>query len=238
MKPYYYCIIIILSAFCSCRSGTDAAVKNVLDDLVKRYPELYGNGLIDKYKSVRKLYDDVDSLEMRLLERDHGEQQIIILSNDKGQAYSVPFPDNDNRGYWEFYGETTEKTSTDKTFDAEMNKAFETLSINDDFKAGKVFNEMMVSLVQSGAVFPADSSTISNSSEMYLRSDSCSAISKRNFQAMFSNLEATAGSYLSTFMDFDHYRFYQFKQIKMRLKKKCCKIIVYRKPCVIKPITL
>ena len=238
MKPYRIIILISVFFINSCKLNTETDNKSVFNDLVKKYPELYANGCIDDYIPVRKFYNNIDSVEMQLFEAEnHSRDKIVIISNNEGRVYAVPFPDNNDRAYWRFEGETKYKASNNKTFDAEMNKAFETLSLKENWEAGLIFNDIFVTLMQALPVFPRDSSTMKNIFENPSFPDSCKTISKNNFQDMINGISATWADY-NTFDDLNHYRFVQFEMRKMKSTKISYKITVYRDPCVVEPLYL
>jgi hypothetical protein len=205
--------------------------KKALNELAKRYPQIN----IDQYKLARKFYNEIDSIEMQLLETEHSEAQIVVFSNKKGQTYAVPFPGNDYRDYWEFYGEPVINKSNKKTFNIEMKMAFTTLLV-DRWKANTIYNDMFTSLLQSRPIWKRDSTMFKN--DLHFAYDSCKIRGKNNYQSMFTNIDNYLGL-CNTFDDRSHARFFQLKKPKMSVYNKTTdEFIIYRMPCVVKLLYL
>lgn len=233
MKTWYIGLIIIC-VFTSCRLNKEPDTKTALSELVKKYPEIYGNGLIDHYKLIRKFYNSLDSVEMQLIDESNSENEIVVLSNNNGKICAIPFPDNDYRAYWRFYGENLNHSYGERNFNSEMHRAFTFLSIKEGWKKGIIFNDIMFSLMQARPIFPVDSSDLKWKPKEY--ADSCSVIVKKNSQAIFDRLEGSL-FYLNTFSDFRKGRSFQFNSDRP-YGSPGFKITVYRQPCIIKPIYL
>ncbi len=235
MKPYHILVLFIAFLLISCKSNPESDNKNVLNQLIKKYPDLYGHGLIERYKLVRSFYNNVDSIKMELLETEHSEQQIAILSRVNGQIYAIPFPDNDHRVYWGFYDEHLTSHTFDNTFNGELQKAYSKLSITDKWSKVKVFNDLLVSLIQAKPVFPADSIAIKSYLKASFFADSCIVFSKNNFKSLFYYNELSIDDF-STFHDFRHNRYFQIGN--MNNHEKNLQISIFRQPCIVKPLYL
>ena len=225
--------MVILSLSNSCRMDTEQDTTSALHRLVERYPELYGHGLIKRYHLVRQFYNAEDSVKMDLFGDKHGENEIVILSNNRGQAYGVPFPDNDQRIYWRFYGEEKTLVPGGKTFSSEMKIAFKLFGMKENWQAGTLFNDLMFSLVQARPVFSIDS--LQSTANGY--PDSCTVISERNRKNIFNQIHESSWEYLNSFRDFKHARFFQFNSYP-DFGRINYKITVYRDPCQVKTIYL
>ncbi len=235
MKPYHLVILFVVCCLNSCRSKFEPDNTSALNELAKKYSKLYGNGLIERYKPVRKFYNNADSIEMQLLETEHSDQQIVILSNAKNDVYAIPFPDNNYLAYWGFYDGSQELPTNDNTFNGELLKAYNKLSIKEKWNKVSVFNDLMVSLLQAQPIFPSDSILIKINFEKSILADSCRVFSKNNFKSLFNNLEISI-EYFNTFHDFRHNRYLQLKN--MNSNSENLKITVYRQPCVVKLLYL
>ena len=236
------CVYMFVAVFLlgSCKPSTWPDNKSAINELVNKYPELYGKGRIGLYKPVRTLDDNVDSIKMQLLEADHGDEQIVVFSNQKGQAYAVPFPDNDYHAYWQFYGESVTGVPANKNFSAEIEAAFKKLLNRSNLKS-EIYNELMISLIQCRPVLTGDTTKSTNDHSRSSFPDSCLKISRHNFQNMVTNTIASITSsyrYLDTFDDIRHYRFFQATNNDDAWDRSNNRLIVYRKPCVVRPVYL
>ncbi|HEX4374740.1 MAG TPA: hypothetical protein VHZ50_15660, partial [Puia sp.] len=219
------CLILLFTCLViSCKHSNEPNNKRTLDELVKRYPALYGHGAIDQFKLVRKFYNIEDSVEMQLMETEHGYDKIIIISNETGQTYAIPFPGAGSESYWKFYGEKT-NASKDKTFNAEINKAFKTV-LKEGGRRRMFFNDIMVSLLQFRPIVPADSSEMKNTLENSPIKDSCKVIAKNNFQAMFHDNELKEYFRFITYYG-ESGSFFQFEDGKQYPDETDFQIIIY-----------
>lgn len=240
-----FCLIfslIFFSILGSCRTNIYPNNKKALDELVEKYPEMYGGGLIENYKIVRKLYNNVDSIEMQLLETVHGEEQIAILSNIEGQVYAIPFPDNDYRKYWSFYGDSAIKTkvSGNKTFCFEFNNALKKISIDKKSHAKEILGDLLISLLKFRPILDNDTTRIKSLASKNSPIDSCGSIMKNNYQAILRGMNPNeSGWYYNTYWDLKHARAYQFDNLDPYYgMNKSSYIRIYRQPCISKRIYL
>src|ERR1700748_2303404 len=230
MKLSYLYILILAYLFNSCRPSIEPDNKKTLNELVKRYSKLYGQDQLDQYKIVRKLYN-ADSIEIQLLEHENSSEQIIILSNTKGQVYAIPFPDNNNKAYWRFYGDTVYNETADKTINAAIHAAFDLLSIR-GWKTARVFNDIFSAIMQSQSIRASDSLRYRIDQSL---ADSCRAASKNNFHALYNNINYIIGDHnlTNTYHDWQHGRYFQLEhEIIYSDKRNIYKFIVYRQPCI------
>ncbi|MDR3694338.1 hypothetical protein [Mucilaginibacter sp.] len=225
----------MITLFQSCTDNHKSEIKSAFNELVKRYPELYSNGVINSYTFKREVYNSEYSIKMELFDQPNSENEIVVLSDEKGQISAIPFPDNDQRSYWIFHDEKLKQRVSKKNFNAVMHKAFNLLAIKEGYIKGIIFNDMMFSLLQATPIFEDDSSEIKNTNRSY--PDSCGVIVKSNFKAIFDGIHESSWIYLNTFNNFRRGRYFQFIADEP-YGSPGFKIIVYRRPCVIKPIYL
>src|SRR5580700_3528303 len=103
MKTLAIGIFITIALFSSCKPDHEQQVKQALEKVAKRYPELFKPGEIESYKLVREFYNNDDSIKMELFDKHDSWSEIVVLSNNHGKIVAIPFPDNKYRSYWQFY---------------------------------------------------------------------------------------------------------------------------------------
>jgi hypothetical protein len=239
MKPYCACLIIIGLIINSCKHNAATPDKRALDELVSRYPEMFKTKSVGEYRPVITVFANIDSIKMQLLESQDTFEQIVILSNKTGQVYAIPFPDNDYRSYWQFYGEQAVKGTADRTFNAEMKGVIKTLNLTANLQIRKMFDDLMISLIQANAVTSSDSSQMKDLFGRPFDDDSCSIKPKNSFKQLLSFKNGIAScQYYHTFWEQGNSRLFQLQLSNIQKQKDSYEFVVYRKRCEIKPIYL
>jgi hypothetical protein len=236
MKTWTISILIAVTLFSCCKPDHEQQVKQVLGNVAKRYPELYKPGEIESYKLVREFYNNDDSIKMELFDKHNSWNEIVVLSNNHGKIVAIPFPDNDYRSYWRFYGEKTGESKSAKNFNSEMMNAYKLFSIKQSGEAEWLFNDLMFSLLQAEPFFAKDSLNKKNSPKDY--PDSCFTIAKNNNKDLSDGFgESSWWMFLNTFYDHRHARYLQFYYFSYNGNMDF-KITAYREPCFVKPLFL
>jgi hypothetical protein len=232
-KFYLFIFILILG---SCRPASKTDDKAILNALVKRYPDFYPQKRIEGYNLNREFYNYHDSLKMRLYDEENSGNRIVVLTNKQGKSYAIPFPDNKESSYWRFYGEPTDDAPNGKNFDAEMHNAYQFLSLDERWGAGRIFSDLAFSLLQAWPVVKVDTSNRKLSGIQ--NTDSCNTVAGKNFKAIYDGARESSWEYLNTFADPIHGRYYQFSSDMPYTGKKGFHITVYRQPCWVQPLYL
>ena len=237
MKTPVFLVVVFICLLISCKRNYEAGNKKALDQLEKRYPDIYKNHSTDKYKVVRTLIDENIHAEFELLIDSVSSQEIMIVSNAAGAVHAIPLPANDYSVYWNFYKEPTKNITPDtaKTFANEMKIAFKMLGIN-GWNYYKILEDITPATVRWIPVSHTDTAYFNRVTVTSRRiADSCDQIQHRNYIEMLSG---TRDWRCHLFEDHLHDRLFQFQMIKMPKNAVQYNIEVFREPCVIQPIYL
>jgi len=190
---------------------------------------------MEEYKLVREFYNNDDSIKMQLFDESNSWNEIVVLSNNHGKIAAIPFPGNNYRSYWQFYGEKIGKSKSAKSFNAEMMNAYKLFSIKQAGEAEWLFNDLMFSLIQAEPFFTKDSLNKKNFPKDY--PDSCFTIAKNNNKDLSEGSGESSWMFLNTFYDRRHARYFQFYYFSY-YGYMDFKITAYREPCYVGPIFL
>lgn len=171
---------------------------------------------------------------MRLYDRTNSGDRVVVFINKAGKSYAFPMPENRDGIYWKFYGEAKSHVSGDKNFESEMQKAFETLSLDRGWIADAILHEFAVSLLQTRIVFSGDGSRVSLEKTKKMNYDT---MGQKKLKEMYDNAMIVIGLSANTFYDYNHGRYYQFES-NMPCGKKGFTIKVYREPGWVEPMYL
>lgn len=185
--------IVIIS---SCRQKDNQVdIENTLSSTISKFPQL-PKGQSGFYRLVRSITIGDNGIELQLRstpETLDDPQKIIIVINKAKQLYAIPLFSNTYYDYWNFQFDSVLNTvkPTNTTFEKELKTCLTQLKLYDTLgTAGKVINEMLVSLLQCQQVTDTDSLNLhsvaltNNYSLPYEDSDSCYKRLQENWQEM------------------------------------------------------
>lgn len=177
--------LLSIITFSSCRQKDNQVdIDNALSSTTSKFPQL-PKGQSDFYKLIRSVTIGDHSVELQLRSTPdtlHDPQKIIIVINKTKQLYVIPLFSNTYHDYWNFQFDSVLSTvkTTNTTFEKELKTCLAQLNLYDTLgTAGKVINEMLVSLLQCQQVTDTDSLNLhsvaltNNYTLPYEDSDSC-----------------------------------------------------------------
>ncbi len=226
-----FCFVLV-----SCNFNHEPDVKKAFGEIALRHPDIYKQDVFNHYNLTRTIINAVDSVTMSLyIAPNNEDEKIVVLSNQKGQVYAIPFPDDDKRRYWAFFADSTYQPENN-TFSGELNNAIKAIDIKNNRFAVGVLGDMFTSLIGSEVL--CDTSVIKKYANKNNPSDSCSYLQNKNYVSI---LELMKGQ--SSFWDFNAFcdgnRTYQINiSGKLQTGNYHIDVHVYRQPCIIKPIYL
>jgi hypothetical protein len=246
-------LMLTVSFFLGCSQWSNRSdLEKTLSDLTDRFPQLpkSKSNLTDFYKPVKTIIigNNDFQLQLRSTPRTFDDrQQIIIITNSKGQHYAIPFFSNRYRDYWNFQFDSPDLRvkPTNTTFEKELMKALDTLNINDTIgTGGSVIHIMLSSLLNCLRITEIDSIYIMGELENYTNDQNlmeetdsfCFERRKKNFKAIFDKFNPGESFFKDVYWDEYNNRIYQFdskfdykKILKLSFK-------VYRQDCVRHPV--
>lgn len=255
MKDYSKLIIaLIIVTLVACQPKNDSQnIEKTIVELANKFPQLpKGNGKqTEYYKLVRSVSIENNNIQIQLRSAPDSiedPQQIIIITNLKGQHYAIPFLSNSYRDYWNFQFDTPipnlQRTNT--TFEKELKVALDTLNLNDTIgTAGKLISELLFSVLHCRTIYESDSSAlhvihlIDNNLIPVANTDSCFVRLKKNYKAISDEIHPK--DYIdnyNAFWDKENGRIYQISNRNGWRRKLKLSIKVYREDCVSHSIRL
>lgn len=245
-------IIISITIFSSCRqTDNQIDIDNALSNTTSKFPQL-PKGQSDFYKLIRIVTIGDNSVELQLRSMPDtldDPQKIIIVINKTKQFYVIPLFSNTYHDYWNFQFDSVLSSvkPTNTTFEKELKTCLTQLNLYDTLgTAGKVINEMLVSLLQCQQVRDTDSLNLNsvaltnNYTLPYEDSDSCYKRLQENWQEMKKAFHPK--DYIinyNAFWDQRNNRVYQFDFKNFSRKQKLeFSIKNYRLDCVYQMLTL
>jgi len=254
-RKIYSISVLILSSFLGCQQDTTTPnIEKAITDLTEEFTQLPKciSNPTDFYKLVRSVTMGESNVQLQLRNTPDSvkdKQQIIIIIDPKGKYYAIPFFSNTYRDYWNFKLDKpipgVKKTNT--TFEHELNKALDTLNLNDTLGTrGEVITEILISLLNCDKVSDYDSSRfvgifpVDNYSIPAEELDSCYVRLRRNFIAIRNEIHPSENyRNYNAYWDQDNGRIYQINnQGRNWEKKQDLQITVYRQDCVIHAISM
>jgi hypothetical protein len=252
-KEIIYTIIAGLILFAGCiQSSSDQNNKandKAILDLYARFPELPRNKAnpTSFYKFVRSVKNGLRNFEVQLYstpqQKDKDNQEIIIIINNLGKRYAIPFLSNENKSYWNFQFENINQ-SVDLTFNKELLRALNSLQFNDTIGTAQVvifeifnsllhlrsFNKCEIGESKPYKLIEVPDET--NHPDWYSCEDSCSARIKQVNSSILESFDLPKKKYHSNpvFIDFRRKRIYQFDYPQFK-KIDTLNLSVYRIGC-------
>jgi hypothetical protein len=217
--PFLITILIVISLFNACKSD----YRNAIEESAQKYPELYRQNPANSFNVVRTLIDKKLNITMTLLQS--GDQQVVVLTDNKRRMTSVPFPDNDNCGYWQF---CQDSLKTHRYFKAAVNNCFKNLAIKGWSDQYLVMDDILISLIGARPLMHADSARL----KFMIRGE-CGQDSVKtglSYQTAISSMKAYVNLWdYTTYSDMQHARVYQIDTVN----NNSLVLSVYKQPCVL-----
>ena len=258
MKKQIFLLILVgvANIFVTCKpKASEQNIENAVISLTNKFqqlPKIESNPL-DYYKLIRSVLVGKNNLQIQLrVTPDTVEdvQQIIVIINEKGQCYAVPFFSNTYQDYWDFQFDSAaqQNPKNNITFEKEIITALDTLGLNDTLgTAGLVLDEIVLSLLHCRTVQESDSSDLQTVAIMKINnnapidnSDSCFIRMRKNYKTISSTFHsAKYYTFYNAFWDEQNNRIYQFTNSeKSRRKSEKWSVKVYRQGCFWKTLEL
>jgi len=222
-----------------------------LSKLIERFPQLpkptsQPTGF---YKLVRTVTLGAKTeLQLRSTPDTLDDPQSVVTVLYQNRIYSLPLFSNAYRDYWNFSFDTifTSVKPTNTTFQKELQTCIDTLGLNDTMgTAGRLINEMLISLLQCRVVYDGDSSEMkglrsySNYSLPEEDSDSCQKRLEKTWNALFKEMHPENYKLVrNAFWDEKNGRIYQFDYSERRRQLLTIGVRVYRQDCILHFISL
>ena len=245
-------ILLSIITFSSCRQKDNQIdIDNALSNTTSKFPQL-PKGQSDFYKLIRSVTIGDNGVELQLRSTPDtldDPQKIIIVINKAKQFYLIPLFSNTYHDYWDFQFDSllSSVKPTNTTFEKELKACLTQLNLYDTIgTAGKVINEMLISLLQCQQVTDTDSLNLhsvaltNNYTLSYEDSDSCYKRLQENWQEMKKAFHPK--DYIinyNAYWDKRNNRVYQFDFKNFSRKQKIeFTIKTYRLDCVYQMLNL
>jgi hypothetical protein len=244
-------VFVQISLFnCKNITSTEPDIEKAIISLTDRFPQLSNEKLnqSDYYKLTRSVKNGDRNFEIQLRSAPDSikdEQQIIVLINQLGKCYAIPFLSNTYRDYWNFEFDNLISTikQTNTTFDKELKTALNVLILNDDRgTSGVVIHEMLFSVLHCKKVTENDSTDLAvlymedNNDLPDEKYENCHERLEKNYKALSSEWHPYVSmSYYNAYWDEKNHRVYQLSGMR---KIEELHVKVYRQDCVFHPIVL
>ncbi len=216
--------------------------KEAINKLFEKYPEFKKHNFED-YELYRTVITGEKKISIKLFlhkKEEIQENQIIVIQNENGKSFALPFFCNDLRNYWNFENEkkTYLNKSYNSVFEKELLLALKLLKLNDADGTGlNVILEIFHSLLHFQVLTEFDAAYIESlgfqleNSGMY--SDSDEETQKRielNSKQILEEIDLGNGNRCyNAFLDTKNNRVFQFDFMSLRkVKIKKFNIKVYR----------
>ncbi|MCZ2459362.1 MAG: hypothetical protein LC128_07020 [Chitinophagales bacterium] len=245
-------ILISIIIFSSCsQKDNQIDIDKALSNTASKFPQL-PKRQSDYYKLIRSVTIGDNGVELQLRSMPDtldDPQKIIIVINKAKQLYVIPLFSNTYHDYWNFQFDSVLSSvkPTNTTFEKELKNCLTQLNLYDTLgTAGKVINEMLVSLLQCQQVTDTDSLNLhsvaltNNYNLPYEDSDSCFKRLQENWHEMKKDFypEDYIINY-NTYWDKGNNRVYQFDFKNFSRKQKLeFTIKNYRLDCVYQMLNL
>lgn len=245
-------ISLSLIVFSKCKQTySQPNVEKILSNTISKFPQL-PKGNSNFYRLVRSVTIGDNDIELQLRSTPDtldDPQEIIIVINKAKQLYAIPLFSNTYHDYWNFQFDSLLSTVklTNTTFEKELKTCLTKLNLCDTLgTAGRVINEMLVSLLQCQQVTDTDSLNLhsvaltNNYNLPYEDSDSCYKRLQENWREMKKAFHPK--DYIinySAYWDKKNNRVYQFEYKNFSSKQKLDFTIKnYRLDCVYQMLNL
>lgn len=246
------CILISITIFSSCRQKDNQIdIDNALPNTTSKFMQL-PKGQSDFYILIRSITIGENGIELQLRSTPDtldDPQKIIIVINKEKRLYVIPLFSNTYHDYWNFQFDSVLSSvkPTNTTFEKELKSCLTQLNLYDTIgTAGKVINEMFVSLLQCQQVTDTDSLNLhsvaltNNYTLPYEDSDSCYKRLQENWREMKNAFHPK--EYIinyNAYWDKRNNRVYQFDFKSFNRKQKLeFTIKNYRLDCVYQMLNL
>ena len=244
--------LLSISIFSSCRQKDKTPnIEKALSNTISKFPQL-PKGQCSTYRLIRSVTIGDKGIELQLRSTSdtlNDPQKIIIVINKTKQIYVIPLFSNTYHDYWNFQFDSllSSVKPTNTTFEKELKTCLTKLNLYDTLgTAGKVINEMLVSLLQCQQVTDTDSLNLhsvvlTNKYNLpYEDSDSCYKRLQINWQEMKKAFHPK--DYIinyNAYWDKSNNRVYQFDFKNFSRKQKLeFTIRNYRLDCVYQMLNL
>lgn len=241
--------IIIIS---SCRQRTNQAnIDEALSNTISKFAQL-PEGQSSFYRLVRSVTLGDNGIELQLRSTPDtldDPQKLMVVINSAKQLYIIPLFSNTYHDFWDFQFDSVLSSvkPTNTTFEKELKACLTQLNLYDTLgTAGKVINEMLVSLLQCQQVTDTDSLNLhsvaltNNYTLPYEDSDSCYKRLQDNWREM--KMAFHPKDYIinyNAYWDKRNNRVYQFDFTNFSRKEKLeFAIKNYRLDCVYQMLNL
>ena len=245
-------VLLSIIIFSGCRQNDNQInIDKALSNATSKFPQL-PKGQSDFYRLVRSITIGDNGIELQLRSTPDtldDPQKVIIVINKAKQLYVIPLFSNTYHDYWNFQFDSVLSTvkPTNTNFEKELKSCLTQLKLYDTLgTAGKVINEMLVSLLQCQQVTETDSLNLhsvaltNNYTLPYEDSDSFYKRLQENWQEMKKAFHPK--DYIinyNAYWDKRNNRVYQFDFKDFSRKQKIEFIIkTYRLDCVYQMLNL
>lgn len=241
-------VLLSIIIFLGCRQNNNQIkIDKALSNATSKFPQL-PKGQSDFYRLVRSITIGNNGIELQLRSTPDtldDPQKVIIVINKAKQLYVIPLFSNTYHDYWNFQFDSVLSTvkPTNTNFENELKSCLTQLKLYDTLgTAGKVINEMLVSLLQCQQVLEIDSLNLhsvaltNNYTLPYEDSDSCYKRLQENWQEMKKAFHQK--DYIinyNAYWDNRNNRVYQFD---FKKQKNEFTIKAYRLDCVYQMLNL